>query len=87
MTQREIKIVKEFIKGLPEKTRICMINAFKKLEPKTIKELIELSIKCLEDKGGSEEQIKILGLFKGDYVEIQDIKKEEKKIKHKPPKR
>ena len=94
MTERDRNIVKDFMKTLSDATRICINKVYKKYQPNTVEELINLSIKCLEGKEDSSgddyiEQKKILGLFKGEYIEIQDLSnspEQDKEVTYKPKK-
>lgn len=93
MNERDKNIVKDFMKTLPDATRICINKVNQKYQPNTVEELMNLAIKCLESKEDSSGndytgQKKILGLFKNEYIEIQDLisnsPEQDKEVIYKP---
>jgi len=100
MSEQEKQKLLKFMKTLPKESKMCINNLYIKLGITDLNELLELTIKCLEDKedssgGDLSGMKKEIGLFRGEMLEIQD-KKEKlnngqnqkiKKISHKLPTR
>jgi len=83
MTEQERKALGAWSSKLPAPTynnlRVCLINLFKQHGLQiSLKELLEKVEQCIKDKGGdTEEQLKKIGLYKGEYQEIQDKPKQD----------
>jgi len=88
MTEKERKHLGAWSTNLPAPKfndfRMCLINLWKKHKGTniTVSKLLDLALECVEEKGGDTDEIeKVIGLYKGEFIEIQDLEefKEEKK--------
>ncbi len=87
MTESERKHLGAWSTKLPSPTfnnlRVCLINLFKDYGLKiSVAQLLEKVEECIKKKGGdTDEMLKKIGLYKGEFVEVQDLEEfnEEKK--------
>ncbi len=83
MTEQERKKLGAWSSKLPSpmfnNLRVCLINLFKQYGLEiSVKELLDKVSQCVKDKGGdTEEQLKKIGLYKGEFQEVQDIQKKD----------
>jgi len=92
MTMEDKKAIRDFMEKLPPYVRKCMKEVYQRHQPHTVEEFINLSMDCLDENGGGseydiEQQKKILGLFKGEFVEVQELletPEEHEEVTYKP---
>lgn len=79
MTEQEKKHLGAWSSKLPSPRfntfRVCLIGLFKREGLKlSVNALINKAMECVKKKGGDTDEIsKVIGLYLGEYVEVQDL--------------